>query len=149
MQIIFVELLLKRKPIVKRQNLSTIGDEFFDRPNLLLLLQICKTFIFFPAFTFYLIPLYLSAWVSQSKPTWKLLLFPQRWGGRLATNGRSAKIKKEVLHMAIGICPKCGNACDILFRWSYIHPETGEKVRSYTRPFPILICSCSSKSKWI
>ena len=55
--------------------------------------------------------------------------------------------KKEVIVMAKGICPKCGRACDILFRWSFTHPITGEKVKAHTRPFPIHVCICDAKSK--
>lgn len=46
-----------------------------------------------------------------------------------------------------GKCPKCGQSCEIIFRWSYIHPETGQEVRAYKRPFPIPICGCSVKPK--
>lgn len=57
------------------------------------------------------------------------------------TNYFSLKLK-PMLHSVH--CSKCGTSCEVIFRWTRKHPDTGEIIRAKRRPFPIPICSCSS-----
>ena len=54
-------------------------------------------------------------------------------------------IAKTVQPMVKGNCSKCGENCQIIFRKSYIHPDTGKKVVAPGKAFPIPICNCQSK----
>ncbi len=40
------------------------------------------------------------------------------------------------------ICSHCGSVCNVIFRWSYKHPDSGQVIRAKKRPFPIPQCGC-------
>jgi len=49
--------------------------------------------------------------------------------------------------MASTICKKCGNVCEVIFRWHRKDENTGKTIKASKRPFPITLCSCSSSRK--
>ncbi|CFQ33725.1 Uncharacterised protein [Yersinia frederiksenii] len=46
--------------------------------------------------------------------------------------------------MATGTCRKCGNTCEIIFRYSTC-VDGVVRIAKKGRPFPIPLCNCSEK----
>lgn len=54
------------------------------------------------------------------------------------------QVCRDIDLMAMGTCRKCGNACEIIFRYTTCVDGVVRHAKK-GRPFPIPLCDCSNK----